>query len=317
MIPLTAHFIWIGKEFPFTHYIALKSCALNSGLKKIVFHHSDDLENSLYWQKMKKIKNLETSYINAEKILKPHKTDNGTLYDLYNEMSSPAAKANILRVAILYLYGGVYLDTDTVTVGKLNDLCQDYSIFFGREKVVFPYNIKRSFNPAIKTLAYTGTIIRDLCRRYNNGWKIFRSIESIYPEAANNAVFGATRGHPFLTKLIKSMINIPQNLKFKRYALGTHLLQEESKHLTYSSSGVLPPEYFYPTGPEISEHWFKTTTTAKAEDLYSSKTKVVHWYASVKTEKIAPFITPFFIKENKDKIPYCQLAYNYLDEEGC
>ena len=56
-----------------------------------------------------------------------------------------------------------------------------------------------------------------------------------------------------------------------------------------------PPEVFYPLGPELSEHWFRLNTRASLDEVLTSATRVVHWYASVRTRDRAPRVSPEWV----------------------
>jgi hypothetical protein len=46
---------------------------------------------------------------------------------------------------------------------------------------------------------------------------------------------------------------------------------------------VLPPAYFYPVGPRVSNHYFRDYDDPRevAAELIGEQTHVIHWYASV------------------------------------
>jgi len=48
------------------------------------------------------------------------------IYNVYNKIVPGAFKADLWRYCILYKYGGVYVDIDTICLGKLDDFLQDY-----------------------------------------------------------------------------------------------------------------------------------------------------------------------------------------------
>ncbi|MFO7736146.1 MAG: glycosyltransferase [bacterium] len=316
MIPAKAHFIWLGKKFPWLHALAIRSCCERGGFEKVVLHCSDDLSDSAHWNYVSVCKNFEFRKINPEKVLKAPDKYGEDLTELYSRLSWPASKVNMLRAAILAVEGGVYLDIDTVTVASMKDILESSGVFFGEERIVFPEKVVNSRRPDIKALAYIKTAFRDLCRRRRDGWRAFRKWEHHYHLAANNAVIGSEAGHPFVMEMLKRMVSMPEKRRTVRYALGTHLLQQAKADNKDSSVKVLSPRYFYPLGPEISQHWFRKNTTAKISDILFPETRIIHWYASVRTKKIVPLINPETVAEWKDSIPICELAAQFLPREN-
>lgn len=313
-IPNTAHFIWLGTEFPFMHVLSIYSCAQKGGFDKVILHLSDDISSSLYWNTLKNIPNLEIKKIEPERLFSRLDIDSKKLFYVYNKLTQPAAKSNILRLAILAVYGGVYLDTDTITIKSFDELRISFQLFFGLEKIIYPMHIKNSRNIIAHVKAFFKGIIRDLCRRSKSGWKYFKKIEKFYYTAPNNAVIGSEPSHPFIIDMINKIILMDDSLKFKRYALGTHLLQKEYIDNPDSSVKALDCDYFFPVGPEVSQHWFSDSTTATTQELLADRTVSVHWYASVRTKNIVPLLTPEKIIELRYKVPVCELAASFIEE---
>jgi hypothetical protein len=97
--------------------------------------------------------------------------------------------------------------------------------------------------------------------------------------------------------------------------LGTHLLQEvleRSDTNAEASITTLDPDYFYPLGPVISAHYFKTRSNAAraATELLSPRTHVVHWYSSV--SDLMP-LGEEYIRRHREKSVYAHLCAKLLD----
>ena len=170
---------------------------------------------------------------------------------------------------------------------------------------------------------------RDLCRRLPGGWRSFRRLEGWYAAAPNNAVVGSKAGGEFMGRLLEGMLAVPPERQLVRFALGTHLLQQqvasylgETQKACFSSGvddvrvqgglAVYSAPYFYPVGPEISQHWFREGGAADAEAMIEERTHVIHWYASVRTREVVPKITPDFVAERAGSLAFCKLAQPYL-----
>ncbi|HEU4409375.1 MAG TPA: glycosyltransferase [Polyangiaceae bacterium] len=317
MIPPVAHFLWFGRHLPWVYALAVRSAAARGGFERVVLHHDDDLSASPGFRELASLDRVETRRLDAEGLVARAPGPGGPLVDLFRRLRAPAARANVTRAALLALEGGVYLDLDTVTVASLTPLREEASFFCGEERLVFPGELKRSRSPLRWGAALGRTALRDLCRRAPEGWRHFRRIEHLYPRAANNAVLGAEPGHPLLLELLARMAATPRERQTVRFALGTHLLQAvlADAGRTDAARGlrVHGPPVFYPLGPEISEHWFRFTPRPRPLEALLPDTRVVHWYASVRTEKVVGSIDPAYVRENAGRQLFSALARPLLE----
>lgn len=312
MIPKTAHFIWFGTELPWVHLLAMRSAALRGCFDKVVLHHADDLSGAHYWGELQDVPGFESRPLDAEALVADVDALGPRLVSIYRKLTQPAGRANMVRAALLYGEGGVYLDLDTVTVACLTPLREEAQVFCGVERIVFPETVKRSKDPRVKARAYAQTALRDVCRRLPYGYRAFRRVEDHYPQAANNAVLGAGAGHPFVGDMLERMVALPPERHTVRFALGTHLLQAAVAGWRGEGLRVYAPEVFYPLGPEISEHWFRRTLFPRLDEVLTPETRVVHWYASVRTKKIVPRIDPGYVRENAKFQLFSKLALPFV-----
>jgi hypothetical protein len=281
MVPAVAHFVWIGRRVSFVHWIAAASAAKRGDFSEVVFHHLDPLEASAAARGLSEEKGVTLAKLEPLPLLD---AVNPRLVELYRDLEAPAARSNVLRVALLLLRGGVYLDTDTVTLRSFAPLMARAGAFCGEERLVFPASDRSFLVSRLVPSTLARMLLRDVCRRVPGGYRWFRHFAPYYPTAVNNAVLGAEAGHPFLLDLVERMLAVPREQRRVRFALGTHLLQRAVRESRFADLEVLPPEVFYPLGPEISEHWFKARAHVRLEDAVHPETLLVHWYASVRTE---------------------------------
>lgn len=316
MIPSVAHFIWFGAQLPWVFSLAVRSAALVGGFDRVILHHEDDLSRSAAWNDLVAIPGFESRRIDVaglDRLFAEIGESGDRLRRIYSQLRAPAARANVLRAAILAAEGGVYLDLDTITVRSLEPLRRAHGAFCGEEHLVWPASLRRQKGLAIHVAGLARAGVRDLHRRLPQGWRRFRRLEPLYPRAANNAVLGAEPGHPFIRRLIAGMLAVPDSRRLVRFALGTHLLQDTLAQMREPDLAVLPPRVFYPLGPEISEHWFRVRKAAPAIDqLISPDTLVVHWYASVRTKKIVPRIDAAHVREHASRQLFSALALPLL-----
>jgi hypothetical protein len=100
----------------------------------------------------------------------------------------------------------------------------------------------------------------------------------------------------------------------RAYALGPDLLQDLIDRDPWSDLIVHDPEVFYPLPPEISEHWFRFRDTVRLDDVLSPKTRVVHWYASVRTEPRVALVSPTYVREHREHQLYSALVCSCISD---
>ena len=312
MIPSVAHFLWVGRSLPYAHAISTRTAVARAGLEHVVLHHIDPLEGTPWWPMLSRTSGLELRRLDADALLETARGPR--LVDVYRRLTQPAGRVNVLRAAVLATEGGVYLDMDTVTVRELATLLAA-DAFCGEESIVFPRAVLRSRDPRVLALAGLRHAARDALRRAPSGWRAFRRVERSYPRAVNNAVLGSTPRGAFIEELLDRMIALPLERQRVRFALGTHLLQDlVSDRRRTTGLVVHPPPVFYPLPPEICEHWLRPARAggAVARAMCTPETRVVHWYASVRTERFVATLTPEVVRRSADRVPLCFLLREAL-----
>jgi hypothetical protein len=310
-VPALGHFIWFGKRLPWIYALGVRSAARRGGLQRVVLHHADPLDEA-DCRELGAEPRVELRPLQPESVLESTGALGPRLVDLYQRLTAPAARANVVRAALLVAEGGVYLDTDTVTVATLDPLREAGGVFCGEERLVFPASVTWR-RPGSYALALARTAVRDAMRRVPDGWRAFRRIEHLYPRAVNNAVLGGTPGHPFFHELLGRMVAVPASRQRVRYELGTKLLERTVSSWRGADLRVLEPSVFYPLGPEISQHWFRTTRAVRLDQMLLPDTRVVHWYASVRTRAVIPAAGPAWIRRHAAHQPFSALVLPLLD----
>ncbi len=301
-IPNRLIFIWFGKNFPYACKLALQSARKQCRPDEILLitdhqeYSSDapefDLGEIAEWPELKLEKTGDHWFEDLPE-------GGNRARELYAQKTSPATKANLLRLAALYKLGGIYLDCDTITVRDLDSL-REHRGFAGCETVVFPAEFRMWKNPGKWPAAGLRLGVRELLARIPSGWRAFQALERFYFQAANNAVLGAEAEHPFLAECFAALETIPEADRLRRFRLGTHLLQEMTSNRSRGDFALLSSGHFFPLGPEISNHWFFKNTARHVSELLRPETSVVHWYNSVEHRFLKQEITPTWIAENAD-----------------
>jgi len=123
-IPNEYHVIFLGsgsqaasKPFSLIHYLAIASCQHVNGSDLINFYY-DRQPSGLWFERAK-------PYLRLVHVDPPD-------HIFGNPLSHPAHKADVLRLQILLEKGGIYLDTDVISVRPFADL-RDFDVVLGRE----------------------------------------------------------------------------------------------------------------------------------------------------------------------------------------
>ena len=308
-IPARAHFCWIGKSLTWAYVFAVLSAAERSQLPEIILHHTDGLTDGAELRALQNAPRVELRRINPAALL----TEAGRMLGvgqelaaLYSRLDSPVICSDILRGAILYLQGGIYLDLDTVTTATLLPLL-DATQFIGAESIVWPRFVRASRSPAVWARHLTLDLLRKVLRRLPNGWRAFRRIEPFYFRGINGAVMGAQANAPLIRNYLHAMLAVPRERETQAYALGPELLQEVVSCYRRDDLTIHAPGAFYPLPPEISEHWFRFGGPVRLDAVLLPETRVVHWYASVRTRSRVARISPNYVREHRQHQLYSAL----------
>jgi hypothetical protein len=309
-IPAKLHFCWIGTNLPWAYVFAILSAEENSDLPDIFLHHTDKLEKSAAFEAWEKRSRIHFSRLDTQNLLLTVGTMLGVGSDLHAlcaRLKNPVAQADVLRAALLYAEGGIYLDLDTVTVASLRPLLEAEQ-FIGNEHIVWPKEARSSAAPALLARHLGLDIIRKFLKVFPNGWKGFRRMEKYYILGVNNAVMGCEAGSSFMADYLKAMLDLPRERQGERYALGPQLLQDVVERHGSRTLTVHKPGVFYPLPPEISEHWFRRVRQPQFSKVLSPDTRVVHWYASVRTRRLVGEISPPYVVHHRERQLYSALV---------
>ena len=136
LIPNQYFYIWTGSSFPYLNLLAVKSLLLaDDSATAVVYIVGPEPQNDNF-ENLRALERVSIVGIEPDDVFSQLPTDiksAGTIFHKIPE-SSASARSNILRYALLYLNGGVYLDFDTVVTQPLSDLV-GHQCFIGEENV--------------------------------------------------------------------------------------------------------------------------------------------------------------------------------------
>ncbi len=311
MIPNRLIFIWFGDSFPWENIIAMRSAINTNSPDEVLLIHqglSADMPELAEFFKLKFFR-----FVEADVSWFKNLPDEGIAWELFQELTSPASRANLLRLAVLWKMGGVYLDTDTITIRDLTPLRQSHQGFIGVEPVALPREYYQSSNPLRHIMVGLKFIWREFCARTPGGAKWFRYTEGWFHPSVNNAVIGSIPEHPMIKKAFETILTMDAETQRKRFRLGTHLMQDVTGNTSQENFEVFDSEYFYPLGPEISAQWFKKGTDTKVREFCRPNTFVVHWYNSVERRFLKENLSADWVKRNP-ACAFSKLVSEYGDE---
>ena len=313
-IPARAHFCWIGTRLPWAYAFAVLSAAERSELPEIVLHHTDALDEDAALAALKQAPRVRLSRVDPIAYLMRAGQKLGAgdgLTVIYRRLINPAARIDMLRAAILYLEGGLYLDMDTVTTSSLLPLLNTRQ-FVGCEFIIWPHFARTSRSPVMWARSLTLDLTRKLMRRTPRGWKLFRRVEKFCYRGINNAVMGAEADSPLFEDYLRAMLTVPPERQGQPYALGPDLLQDVVGRYARDDLTIQEPHVFYPLPPEISEHWFRIGRSVRLDAVLTAETRVVHWYASVGTKARVALINPNYVRTHRETQLYSALAWSCI-----
>ncbi|HEY8944359.1 MAG TPA: glycosyltransferase, partial [Polyangiaceae bacterium] len=284
-------------------------------LEEAVLHHTDELQEGPELAMLRQTPGVRLNRFEPLQWMADVDRElhlGARLQELYQRVQNPVARSNILRAAVLHLQGGVYLDLDTVTVQSLRPLLSSRQ-FLGRERIVWPYFVRRSRSLKLKLKSQVLNGIRATLRRAPGGYRWFQSVSHLYYCGVNGAILGAESGAPLMAGYLRAMVAQPEAAQLAKHGLGTHLLQQEVERYSGQDLTIHEPEVFYPLAPEISEHWFRATNRPNLDQVLYPETRIVHWYASGRAKLVIPEITPEYVRRHADRQLYSALARPLLD----
>lgn len=324
-IPPNLLFVWFGAKVPLFVELALRSAASHNPECKVVLLASGltPVEHSRLQVPGLSVETLNIEALFSAASRRAYEThgrglDLQRLKYVWEQLRTPAARANLVRLLYLFCYGGIYLDTDTLTLRNFDDL-RAYSAFCGQERLLWP---KERLDKKRLYFWLTGpllTVARKTFANLPRGYRAQAPLYRHYALAVNNAVLGCSPAHPAFLDALDRALALPHAELSKPFRLGTHLLQQafqtdvrqSSEETADRAVTLLPPEYFYPLGPVISSHYFRETSDVDAmlAEVLTPNTHVIHWYASV--SNLLSYDTTRILDE-RQSVPFAHLCAPYL-----
>lgn len=118
---MITYFISVGKRFYYPFYLAVVSARKILKQDKVVVYAINPPVDDYYWERLSEIVEIR----NRDKIDLP-------CIDSYMEWRKGAIVADYLRFYLLYKYGGIYMDLDTLTLKDFSYLLEGYEVVLSK-----------------------------------------------------------------------------------------------------------------------------------------------------------------------------------------
>jgi hypothetical protein len=311
-IPPTCHFVWLGPEFPFLNPHAVVSAVVRGGFERVCLHADHDLSQTPFFSALQRHRAFEFRRIDLDGLAASAGASPRRVRALFDNMTSQAARSDVLRVLALASQGGVYLDIDTVTVGSFDRL-RASSAFVGQEYICFPEWSTRRPSVAERTRAYALAVLRLALRSAPRGYRGFSKVARWYALAVNNAVLGTAPGHTFIATYLEAMLAADPSHARRRFAIGPDMLAHVCRDPKVEGVAILEPECFYPMAPVISGQWWSLQDAPNLSEVIAPNTVSVHWYASAQSRRLAERVNPEYLRANRHRQLFASLASPFLE----
>jgi hypothetical protein len=301
----------MGTDIQWPYLVAIRSAAINGGADKVIFHHTDPIKNQSKKKFILDSPHTEMHQLEPYEYLSSNMFGSGIFSQIYSNTPNAVSRSNILRAAILYREGGIYLDMDTITISKIAPLLR-HSAFCGNEYIVWPRFVKKDSSNLLKLKSIMLSKMRKACLYLPNSHIHFHKIKNLYYKAVNGAILGSEKEGIFVKRYLAAMAKLPEEKYAIKHGLGTHLFQEIAESHSPKELTIFPPQFFYPIPPVIADTLFQPCKNPHPKRFLEKETIILHWYASRSTKGLIEKIDSDYIYENSINQPYCALAKPYL-----
>jgi len=315
-----ARFIWLGPRLSPTAWLAVRAATDRGGFNRVVLHvddpaiAADPLVADLVNTGVRLVREDGPARIAAlsdhpDGAIAPHEASR--LADLYSRAGQPAIAADLLRLAILFRDGGVYLDADAITLRDTAPVLEAPG-FAGLEYICLPARVRDSHNPLRWAHAGALMAVRDVLSRTSGGHRGFDRVSKAYHVAANNAVLGSMPRHPVIGEALRTAASYDDARALRLYQLGPKLLEKVTDNRSRADFRMHPPQAFYPLSPEISWHYFKPSDL-RPETVFGERTWCAHLYDSVVKRRLGHGVTVDWLRQTRQTTLFSRMVEPWLD----
>ncbi len=283
------HLIWIGDRLPWFARLAIESAIVAMPTSTVTLHSVVAHPDGRHVRALERFEQFERRSWPLRSVFEHCPGGPDPWLDVLERTNgTPAAVGNLVRLALLDRFGGVYLDTDTIVVAPLDD--PDHTGPYVGTEMVWSCNRRRVARElgvrdvvgAAPWAVARGAQLADVHLaggrlRLADRWR-----PGLRPQV-NNAVIGSSASSPFLAEVLAGVGSVPNPAA--RFALGPSLLDDVARARPDLVT-CLDPVRFYAIPPGQSRRWFDDVTIELPEEA-----QVIHYVASNHRELLAAIET--------------------------
>lgn len=319
-IPSVARLIWIGEQLWPIAWLAAAAARDRGGFERVVLHYTDHaLTDDVSVQALVQDFDVELQHEDTADLLGGQAmaealtpTAAARLAALYRELSPPASRSNLIRLAVLLRDGGVYLDTDAIVLQDMRPLLGQRG-FAGLERICLPAVVRDSRSPLRWARAGVLLALRDVMSRGALGQRLWPRVEGAFDLAVNNAVIGAEPNHPSVRDALTRAAAMPHSRATRMYQLGPKLLEAVTENRSLGDFKLYPPAAFYPLPPEMSWHLFRNAPPPPLSVAFGPDTWAVHLYDSVLRRRQGQSLDIAWLRAQRGRTLVTTLVEPWLD----
>jgi hypothetical protein len=284
-IPNQSCFVWDDDFFPYAAYLSIKSAARNGDFERIYLLKTPALDGVPTFERLRReVPSLEPVNIDLRGWLEeaglPRGDELMVAHRFLQERRYHSAVSDLLRALWLYLRGGVYLDTDTLTLKPFSALLAQGG-FLAQEHILVSSKVFKRDSCWRYLRTAPLTLFRSICSRLSCGVSLFRMLESLYVRAEHNAVMGFAPKHPFVRALLDRIAEKYPQRPSRYPLLGPDAIQDLTEEKSYPDLTIYPPAYFSPLGPTMTYQYFHLRSRKVVSKLRQTalrpETTAIHW----------------------------------------
>lgn len=270
--------MWHGDGFPYYCRLAVESAVVAMPEASVTVHLLGPVRHRGHLDAVAAQPNVTVSTDSLEEVFSEAPGGPGRYLAVSRRLNTPAALSNLVRLAILYRTGGVYLDTDLIVLRPLHDpeqhgayVGQEWVWESNRSRVERNWDFGHRLRAAPWALRHVAVRLDTITAGGRLGLAARLDRTRHHRLQVNNAVIGSPSGSAFVEAALTTALEVDHTTRF---ALGPSLLDDVARALPRSVH-ILPPSRFYPIPPGESFRYFGDRTVELPADA-----QVIHYVAS-------------------------------------
>lgn len=123
---MNVYFYWSGQNFDFSNFLAVASAAIHNEKSNVFVLIDERPRKNIHFDRLSRVPGVHIEQITPGDVM------SSKHLSLYYRMHFTAHRADLIRFSMLSRYGGLYLDTDTLTCRSLDNLPTTLLLYDGK-----------------------------------------------------------------------------------------------------------------------------------------------------------------------------------------